>query len=160
MDAVYNCEEVNFRADDMACGDIDQDGDPDMVVTVDEDGKVFWYENPGPHGDPRTAAWKAHPVGQSAGYIKDVEVADLDKDSKPEIVTRIHEVVSILRQIGMDSWSKIAVPIHPKEGMHVGDLDNDGDLDIALNGFWLETPADLMAAQWKEHIIDNKWFTQ
>jgi hypothetical protein len=44
--------------------------------------------------------------------------------------------------------------------MDVGDVDCDGDPDIALNGFWLECPEDPVNGSWTEHIIDTKWWVQ
>jgi hypothetical protein len=151
---------VNFRADDMECGDFDGDGDPDMLVTVDDDGKVYWYENPRPYDDPIKAPWKAHDVGITGGYVKDVEVADLDGDGRMEILSRTHQLVAIFSQNGAENWSATKIRIPPKEGMAVGDLDDDGDPDIAFNGFWLETPANIGKGKWRRHSIDGRWYTE
>ena len=43
------------------------------------------------------------------------------------------------------------------EGTSLGDIDGDGDLDIAHNGFWLENPGNVFAA-WPKHTIDSSWF--
>ena len=42
----------------------------------------------------------------------------------------------------------------------VADLDLDGDLDIVLNGFWFETPADVERGDYGHHEIDAKCFNQ
>jgi hypothetical protein len=44
--------------------------------------------------------------------------------------------------------------------MAMADLDRDGDTDIILNGFWLETPANPRQGEFKQHTIAEKWFTQ
>ena len=46
------------------------------------------------------------------------------------------------------------------EGTALGDIDRDGDLDIAHNGFWLENPlpsGNILGA-WPRHDIDSAWF--
>jgi hypothetical protein len=152
--------ELNFRGDDMETADVDNDGDADIVATVDNNGKVYWFENPLPWGSPGQEIWISHYIGVSDGYVKDVEIADLDVDGLLEVVTRSHAHVSIFQLASGETWSKIQIDIHKKEGMDVGDLDGDGDLDIALNGYWLETPSDLKSGKWIKHEIDPKWFNQ
>ena len=44
------------------------------------------------------------------------------------------------------------------EGGTLGDLDQDGDPDIILNGRWFETPDDARTGLYKEHNIDAKWY--
>ncbi|MDY6949996.1 MAG: VCBS repeat-containing protein [Thermodesulfobacteriota bacterium] len=153
-------EGVNFRGDDLEAGDMDNDGDSDLVVTVNENGKVFWYENPRPQGDPKTSTWAAHRIGVNGSYVKDVEVGDLDDNSYLDVVTRGQEEVNVFTQISGGTWARVRIPIHKKEGMDIGDLDGDGDMDIAFNGYWLESPPDLLTGNWVEHTIDPKWHTQ
>ena len=153
-------EGVNFRADDMECGDVDNDGDPDLVVTVDEDGKTFWYENPRPSGDPATTRWKSHRIGLNGDYVKDVELGDIDGDGRLDVIVRGHQILNVFKQNNNNYWSSISIPIHNKEGLDIGDIDNDGDLDIVLNGYWIETTKDLFKGQWKVHSIDRKWYTE
>ena len=69
--------------------------------------------------------------------------------------------VSIFHQDESGLWTQIKyIEIHPHEGMDVGDIDCDGDLDIVLNGFWLECPENPVSGSWTEHIIDKKWWIQ
>ena len=44
--------------------------------------------------------------------------------------------------------------------MALADLNRDGDTDIILNGFWLETPKDPRRGEFKQRTISEKWFTQ
>lgn len=150
-----------WRGDDVESGDIDGDGDADLIGSNTESGDVYVFENPLPTGDP-TGPWPRHLVGSSEAYLKDVEVADFDGDGKLDIVSRTHTTVSIFLQSSIDSWSRVGPlsNIHANEGMDVGDLDADGDPDVVLNGFWLETPANLSGGTFVEHQIDSKWYTQ
>ena len=153
-------DSVNFRGDDLASGDIDNDGDIDLVATIDNNGKVYWYENPGPDKIIRVMSWNAHFIGECRGYVKEITVADLDGDGQVEVVARSKTQLSLFKKKQGLFWVKREVAIHPREGMAVGDLDNDGDLDIVLNGFWLATPTDLVSGQWKEYEIDPVWYSQ
>jgi len=153
-------ENINFRGDDLSVGDIDGDGDIDLVVSVDNNGKVYWYENPGPVASLANTAWTPHYVGQCRGYVKETEVADLNLDGKLEIVIRTKKSVTVFANETYSFWSEKRIDIHPREGLDVGDLDKDGDLDLVLNGFWLETPDDLINGNWVEHDFDPKWYSQ
>ena len=46
------------------------------------------------------------------------------------------------------------------DGLDVGDVDRDGDLDVVVNGFWIETPSNFADGYWIQHSIDAKWYNQ
>ena len=156
---------IDYMADDVELADLDSDGDLDVIAAKDGDVKVLWYENPRPRGDPATDTWTEHLIGihsdPDENYVKDIGVADFTGDGKLDVVTRAHTTVCVFRQDTPSSWTQIQyLNIHKKEGMDVGDLDGDGDPDIVLNGFWLETPTDPVNGIWVEHNIDSQWWTQ
>jgi hypothetical protein len=152
----------NYRGDDIACADIDGDGDSDVFGLQDDDGKVFWFENPLPQGNPQSDAWTKHSVGGGGvGYIKDIECADFNTDNKIDVVVRGHHDSRLFIQNSPADWTAAAtLDHHAKEGMDIADLDADGDPDIVLNGFWFETPANLSSGTWSEHEIDKYWYSQ
>lgn len=150
----------SFSGDRFAVADMDGDGDLDLVSgTTQPETKQFhvaWFENPGAKAD---GEWREHRVGDQGQYIKDLMAADFDRDGRPDIVARCHQytVLYFRRNHG---WTarKLSHPDH--EGLDIGDLDGDGDLDLVLNGFWLEMPADPEKGDYTQHVIDRKWFEQ
>jgi hypothetical protein len=156
----YFIKSFNWRADDVGSADIDGDGDTDVVGVQDDDGKTFWFENPRPSGNP-TNMWTSYYIGSSNDYVKDLEILDFDNDGKLDVVTRTESTTSIFLQNNATSWNLIkTIQHHKREGLAAGDLDKDGDIDIVLNGFWLENPYPDLSGTWYEHNIDSKWWNQ
>ena len=163
----YSIESFNWYADDLHSADIDGDGDVDVVGMQDEDGKVYWFENPRPRGKS-TDTWTSHYIGSNNGAVKDYEIADLNADGKLDVITRTSPTASVFLQESPTSWIKVKTIIFQSvignianiDGLDVGDIDKDGDMDIALNGFWIETPSDLSRGVWAEHDIDPRRWNQ
>ncbi|MBW2256991.1 MAG: VCBS repeat-containing protein [Deltaproteobacteria bacterium] len=139
---------------DMQTADIDDDGDPDVVIP--NSSGLQWYENPRPAGDPRTDIWVEHLVGAGGANHHDVEVADIEGDGDLDIVTRTKAGGDsfLWRHESPLSWTRIAVSTADGEGTSLGDLDGDGDLDVAHNGFWVEQ---VNTTTWLSHTIDSHW---
>lgn len=73
----------DFREIDT--GDIDLDGDPDIVVADEGGNAIVWYENPGP---TFCDDWPEHVVDQSDVYLRwchSVRLGDVDKDGDLDI---------------------------------------------------------------------------
>ena len=156
-------KDKNFRGDRIAAGDIDCDGDVDLVsgLSVGDDYHVVWIENPLPKSEPsKPGSWTIHRIADQDGYIKDMAVVDFNGDGKPDVVTRANEQTVVFFQENPARWpQKVILKHESHEGMDVGDLDKDRDPDIVLNGFWYETPRKPEKETFKKHIFDKKWFT-
>jgi hypothetical protein len=142
---------------DMKTADIDKDGDADVVIP--DDAGIKWYKNPRPAGDPRTGAlWTAFNIGSAGANNHDVEVGDLNKDGKVDVVTRPKKggATNVWLQKSPTSWLRIVASTRAGEGTALGDVDNDGDRDIAHNGFWLENTSGAGTA-WTERSVASNW---
>ena len=153
-----------FAAGDLACADMDGDGDMDLIgvehpgewTDADADATLFWYAQ-------EDGSWRAHEVGVIPSALKDISLEDLDQDGLPEIITVTYnaETLSLFSRNSdgdyTKMWDLIIDNLH--EGMDVGDVDGDGWKDIATNGYWLRNPGQVMA-EWPLLTIDDRWFNQ
>ena len=71
---------------EIDCGDIDGDGDIDIVVADEVRNMVVWYENP---GGPFTAGWTEHVIDQSELFLKwchSAALGDVDGDGYLDVL--------------------------------------------------------------------------
>jgi pimeloyl-ACP methyl ester carboxylesterase len=152
-----------FSCGDIDVGDIDGDGDLD-VLGLQANGEwtdklkehtIYWYSYP---------EKEAHYIGKSKNYIKDVSLIDLNKDGKLDLVGISFDgsYVIIYAQVTPDEWEVVQLLEAPNihEGMDVGDLDGDGFIDIAANGYWVKNPGGMIRTTWKMQEIDSIWHNQ
>lgn len=153
-----------FACGDLEVGDMDNDGDIDILGFAHEGEwdnsaaptRIYWYENPD---------WQIHEIGTVSNFIKNLNVVDLNGDTKRDLVTITYETdheFSVFRQDNPDAWSEVQTfsiwNLH--EGMDVGDIDGDGDPDVAANGYWIKNPGGDLTATWEVMTIDSMWFNQ
>jgi hypothetical protein len=65
---------------EAVAGDLDNDGDRDVVVTGWNPGQVVWFENAG-----KATKWKRHPLKANWALANSVILADLDGDGRLDI---------------------------------------------------------------------------
>jgi hypothetical protein len=163
-----------FTGSSMAV-DIDDDGDTDLVFSEDmhsgstKKANLVYFENPG-RANATSQNWPVHIIkhwGQADNveHINDMAVKDVDSNGKKDIVIRHlgSYAVEIAFQMKNGTWvvRKLSLPSNrSREGLCLGDLDRDGNIDIVLNGYWLAAPADPISGSFSEHIINSSFFSQ
>jgi len=129
--------------------DVDGDG------LVDQVSGGTWYRNP---GQPKAAArWSRYESGATPAH--DNLAADIDGDGKLDLVAMLDKAGVFWYRIPRDptqKWieHKVLGVTSPQchGGIAIGDIDGDGDLDIARVDRWLEN-VDAKGEAWTEHRV-------
>jgi len=120
----------------VAVGDIDGDGDYEVVVGCELEGEVYAYHVES--GRMVDGDWPAQ-VGGYYGYVTSGPVlADLDGDGDSEILVGLSDTsgdtygLSAIQGDGTSLWQRQYTSTAP---MSVADLDRDGDVEIMVIGY-------------------------
>jgi hypothetical protein len=111
-------------------GDLDVDGDYDVVSSGSQASLVKWYENDGLQN------FTAHTIASLAG-ARAVHVANINNDSLPDIAAvGLQDYVVWYENMGGGSFTthNIDFNLDLAFGLYVADLDTDGDQDILATG--------------------------
>lgn len=121
----------------IAVGDVDKDGDPDVVVgNMDGQANEIWRNNGA--GNLGAAPWQTF----GSRYTSVVKLADIDNDGDLDLVegtfrdasgpTPVYEGVNIWTNNGTGVFSDSGQVLGSGSAvaLAVGDVDRDGDLDI------------------------------
>ena len=127
----------------LAAADLDRDGDADVLLSErrGEDRGVFWLENPGAAATRAGAAWRRHRVGAAGREVMFVDLADLDGDSRPEVIAAVRPAeIVVLRQTSdpiapwtEDSFQLPSAGIGTAKAVRIVDLDLDGRKDLVFS---------------------------
>jgi hypothetical protein len=118
-------------------GDLDNDGRPDIVSgsSTGDDVEVMTWQN---DDTSFSDAWPSTNIGTSDADVASVAVGDLDNDGDLDIVSGDHsgEIVAwqntlVHRSMSFDSAGHdVGASTDGVRSVALGDLDNDGDLDL------------------------------
>ncbi|MBL7153679.1 MAG: VCBS repeat-containing protein [Phycisphaerae bacterium] len=141
--------------------DLDGDGDPDLTThrrSSDDRNKneLFWFENPGP---PSTDVWTKHHITWDTRWPEVIIFVDIDGDGRDEMICsdvcpdkgiRLYEIPRDPENAS--SWSWTTVDKSPLHGLGIGDLNEDGRLDIVSDFVWFEQDA---RGGWIRHSLPS-----
>lgn len=146
--------------------DVNGDGLLDVVAGSFIPTEVHWYENPGAEGWRLGRSWKKHLLVDTGVSENEAQLMeDIDGDGRPEWIvnswnpknpTMIWRFVP--REATEDNPAKFELigstigKVGNKHGMGVGDINNDGRIDVLTGAGWYEQPAeDIWNVEWKFH---------
>lgn len=141
----------------MLVHDVDADGDNDVIVGEGHDFGLYWWENRGKSSDGATPDYRQHLIDRSFSQPHTLSLADIDGDGSPELITGKRYYAHNGKDAGGQmppclyyyKWTsdpakpgKVQFLRHLVDEGHAGvglqivarDLDDDGDVDIAVAG--------------------------
>jgi hypothetical protein len=143
----------------------DADGDGDLdVISAQYKMSLGWWENPG--GALTDGQWAFHVLAEGSDFFAhDVVLSDLDGDGRrEEFIYGLHRKPRVrlewFRPEGdaTQPWARSVIEPGRGEGdihyagIDVGDLDADGDADVAFSNGWYESSGD-PSDPWEWHEV-------
>ena len=145
----------------ISAGDLDRDGDLDLVAASEADSRVAWFQNRRVHRSPSFDEGSLLPAQVSAA--RDVGVADVDGDGDLDVLSASYNDDRIAwyenAQGDASRWHAhtVTTGANGADAVAAADLDGDGDLDLVSASdldnevTWYENSGARSA--WREHAV-------
>ena len=157
-------EQLLGRAYSVFSGDLDSDGDVDILGASIGFDATMWWENLNGLG----TYWEQHEVGDDFERALSVHTGDIDGDGDLDVLGASfgHSDVSWWENRGFGTvWTEHAIDTGFKgaTAVRAADVDGDGDLDAAGVAWtaddvaWWEN-VDGSGDRWTEHLVDGSFF--
>ncbi|RMG92693.1 MAG: VCBS repeat-containing protein [Chloroflexi bacterium] len=158
----FDVTDASFsNAEAVAIGDIDLDGDQDVVAAARNEKILEWFEN----ADTAGTLWIRHNIANSVTGINSILVTDIDRNGTLDVVAAGQGLGAVYWwPNNVTSWDNAILiqAVSPGSGVYIdaGDFDRDGDIDIAaaLEGTgqvgWFENTSPTVP-NWINHNIQS-----
>jgi hypothetical protein len=125
---------------DVNLGDIDGDGDLDLITSNYNETNRVWLNS---LKSPLTGLLIDSGQSMDTGFTSDIALGDIDGDGDLDLVTGsfgfigiwLNNFYNLLGQEGVYTDSGQSLVASSGSSIALGDIDNDGDLDIVAGGF-------------------------
>ncbi|MGD9857469.1 MAG: FG-GAP repeat domain-containing protein, partial [Planctomycetaceae bacterium] len=132
-------------------GDVDRDGDLDVVIVKNLRGHLLWFENSGAPTDGNL--WRRHVITTDLPGAYDVALADFNRDGRLDVAASSWVLGNQFAWFESDGtpaegeWTKrvIEADVPETRTMRAADFDGDGDADL------LGTIRQAHTVVWYEH---------
>jgi len=149
-----------ITAHTVRTGDLDGDGDLDVIASANSEGKIYWYENDG----LPTPGWTTHTIASSFNAAQGVSIADIDEDGDLDVLSASWAAgrVAWFENQGGGVWvdHTVSSSCPNVTATYLADLDSDGDIDAlaayeATNQFfWYESDGQ-SPPNWTSHALTS-----
>jgi hypothetical protein len=158
--AAHVIEPTFYGAINVVAGDIDGDGDLDVVGTTYLSTHIPWWENVNGDG----SVWIEHQVERDWATASELLIGDLDNDGDPDVLAASNNVIAWWENVNADAtiWLRhtIITSTDGYRNVAVGDVDGDGALDVISAAVyfnavtWWENPGSVSAV-WIRHVLED-----
>ncbi|MCB2211905.1 T9SS type A sorting domain-containing protein [bacterium] len=131
-------------------GDLDHDGDPDVLSCMRFQSQISWWEN-----DPD--GWTEHLIVTSYDWIDDATTADMDNDGDADVVVA-HVTGTAWLEKDDDGWIEHDTGLtFGERPLTTGDFNGDGLMDIIAGGPTYKLYLNLQTGTDWTTVLLNNW---